>query len=126
MSIGVSRPSRAQHAQLDRVAALAGNLPTPDRPEHHYRYDPAKADAYTATTLAWLGDPEAELYAREILARLETPVNGRRRARRSRPPGWTCLSLWSPPAGPRRRCKRRLRPLRAACSCRRTTGAPER
>src|SRR3954471_20850140 len=41
------------HARLDRVAALAGNLPTPDRPEHHYRYDPAKADAYTATTLAW-------------------------------------------------------------------------
>jgi hypothetical protein len=61
---------------------LTGNLPTPDRPEHHYRYDPAKADAYTATTLAWLGDPAAEPYARVVLARMETPTDGRIRARR--------------------------------------------
>jgi len=32
----------------------------PDRPEHHYYYDPAKSDAYIATTLAWLGDSAAE------------------------------------------------------------------
>lgn len=68
--------------QLDRVAALTGNLPAPDRPEHHYRYDPAKADAYTATTLAWLGDPAAEPYARQVLARMEAPAAGRVRARR--------------------------------------------
>jgi transcriptional regulator with XRE-family HTH domain len=68
--------------QLDRVAALTGNLPSPDRPEHHYRYDPAKADAYTATTLAWLGDPAAEPYARQVLARLQAPADGRVRARR--------------------------------------------
>lgn len=55
----------------------------PDRPEHHYRYDPAKADAYTATTLAWLGDPAAEPYARQVLARMEAPADGRARARRA-------------------------------------------
>lgn len=70
------------HRQIDRVAALTSNLPAPDRPEHHYRYDPAKADAYTATTLAWLGDPAAESYARQVLARMEAPADGRVRARR--------------------------------------------
>ena len=68
--------------QLDRVAALTANLASPDRPEHHYRYDPAKADAYTATTLAWLGDPAAEPYARQVLARLQAPTNGPVRVRR--------------------------------------------
>ncbi|MFE9327441.1 hypothetical protein ACIHDR_37560 [Nocardia sp. NPDC052278] len=42
----------------------------PDRPEHHFRYDPAKSDAYVATTLAWLGGPAAESYARHVLADL--------------------------------------------------------
>jgi transcriptional regulator with XRE-family HTH domain len=74
--------ARETHAQLDRVTSLAGNLPSPDQPEHHYRYDPAKADAYTATTLAWLGDPAAEPYARQVLARMQSPANGRVRARR--------------------------------------------
>jgi hypothetical protein len=46
-------------------------MPRPDRPEHHYRYDPDKSVAYTATTLAWLGDPAAETYARETIARLK-------------------------------------------------------
>lgn len=77
--LGAARETRRQ---LDRVAALTGNLPAPDRPEHHYRYDPAKADAYTATTLAWLGDPAAEPYARTVLARLQAPADGRVRARR--------------------------------------------
>ncbi|MFC1421538.1 hypothetical protein [Streptacidiphilus cavernicola] len=42
--------------------------------EHHYRYGPAKALAYTATTLAWVGDPSAETYAREVIAKL-APAN---------------------------------------------------
>jgi hypothetical protein len=58
-------------------------LPVPDRPEHHYRYDPAKSEAYTATTLAWLGDPAAEGYARHILARLESAIDGPPRPRRA-------------------------------------------
>lgn len=74
--------ARETHAQLDQVAALTRNMLPPDRPEHHYRYDPAKADAYAATTLAWLGDPAAEPYARQVLARLQKPANGRVRARR--------------------------------------------
>lgn len=49
---------------------LVSPLPRPERPEHHYRYDPDKSVAYTATTLAWLGDPAAEEYAREIIRRL--------------------------------------------------------
>ncbi|MFE9727156.1 hypothetical protein ACFYQ5_27055 [Streptomyces sp. NPDC005794] len=38
--------------------------------EHHYQYDPGKALAYTAATLAWVGDPAAEDYARQVIARL--------------------------------------------------------
>ncbi|GIM99586.1 helix-turn-helix domain-containing protein [Planomonospora venezuelensis] len=68
---------------LDRVARLVAPLATPDRPEHHYRYDPAKSDAYTATTLSWLGDPAAEPYARGVLARLESTVDGPPRPRRA-------------------------------------------
>jgi hypothetical protein len=62
---------------------LVSPLPMPDRPEHHYRYDPAKSEAYTATTLAWLGDPAAEGYARQVLARLESTEDGPPRPRRA-------------------------------------------
>jgi len=68
---------------LGRVEALVSPMPVPDRPEHHYRYDPAKSEAYTATTLAWIGDPAAERYARHILARLESAVDGPPRPRRA-------------------------------------------
>ena len=68
---------------LSRVETLVSPLPVPDRPEHHYRYDPAKSEAYTATTLAWLGDPAAEAYARNVLARLESSIDGPPRPRRA-------------------------------------------
>ncbi len=55
---------------VNRVQSFAGSMAPPDRPEHHYRYDPNKALAYTATTLAWLGDTAAERYARETVAQL--------------------------------------------------------
>lgn len=61
---------RETYAAIDRVQKLVSPLPKPDTPEHHYRYDPDKSVAYTATTLAWLGDPAAEGYARDIIARL--------------------------------------------------------
>ena len=70
-------------AALGRVEALVAPLPAPDRPEHHYRYDPAKSEAYTATTLAWLGDPAAAGYARNVLARLESATDGPPRPRRA-------------------------------------------
>jgi hypothetical protein len=62
--------ARETYHALERVNRLVSPLPRPDRPEHHYRYDPEKSVAYTATTLAWLGDPAAERYAREVIARL--------------------------------------------------------
>ncbi|QKW39669.1 helix-turn-helix transcriptional regulator [Actinomadura sp. NAK00032] len=68
---------------LSSVERLVEPLPMPERPEHHFRYDPAKSDAYTATTLAWVGDPAAELYARGVLARLERPSTGPARPRRA-------------------------------------------
>ncbi len=68
---------------LTRIEALVSPLAMPDRPEHHYRYDPAKAEAYTATTLAWVGDPAAERFARGVLARLESPADGPPRYRRA-------------------------------------------
>ncbi|MFD8099753.1 helix-turn-helix domain-containing protein [Nocardia fluminea] len=62
--------SAGTYGALRKVARLVSGLHTPDRPEHHFRYDPAKSDAYVATTLSWLGDPAAESYARNVLADL--------------------------------------------------------
>lgn len=55
---------------LNRVAHLVSVMPRPDHPEHHYRYDPDKSQAYVATTLAWVGDSAAEGYARDVIAKL--------------------------------------------------------
>ena len=71
------------HDALARVEALASPLPVPDQPEHHYRYDPAKADAYVVTTLAWAGDPAAVGLAREAAARFDSPADGHPRHRRA-------------------------------------------
>lgn len=63
--------STETYAAIDRVQKMAAALGIPERPrKHHYQYDPAKALAYTATTLAWLGDAAAEPFAREVIARL--------------------------------------------------------
>ncbi len=67
---------------LERVARLVSNLPTPEHPEHHYRYDPTKAVAYTATTLAWVGDPAAEGFARSAIEELTAEPGGLPRPRR--------------------------------------------
>jgi tetratricopeptide (TPR) repeat protein len=56
---------------LGRVERLAGHRTTPEHPEHHYRYDPAKAHSYAATTLAWAGDPGAEAVARDVITELQ-------------------------------------------------------
>lgn len=60
--------SAGTYTALRTVARLASAIPTPELAEHHFHYDPAKADAYLATTLSWLGDPAAESYARHVLA----------------------------------------------------------
>lgn len=75
--------ARQTRAVLARVERLASPLAVPDRPEHHFRYDPGKAEAYTATTLAWIADPAAEQAARQVLARLESPPAGPPRPRRA-------------------------------------------
>ncbi|GAA2636806.1 helix-turn-helix transcriptional regulator [Actinomadura fulvescens] len=80
---GVTGAARETREALARVERLVEPLPMPDRPEHHYRYDPAKSDAYIATTLSWLGDPAAEPYARGVLDRLERPTAGPARPRRA-------------------------------------------
>lgn len=66
--LGEPRQSRAA---IERVNKLVAPLKRPEQAEHHYRYDPDKSVAYVATTLAWLGDPAAEAYAREVIARLQ-------------------------------------------------------
>lgn len=68
--LGDSRETRAALAAVER---LVSPLPQPERPEHHYVYDPQKASVYLATTLAWIGDSAAEPAAREILADLQDP-----------------------------------------------------
>ncbi|WP_433195046.1 helix-turn-helix domain-containing protein [Nocardia sp. CA-107356] len=62
--------SQGTYWALRKVARLVSGMRVPDRPEHHFRYDPAKSDAYVATTLSWIGDPAAEAYARNVLADL--------------------------------------------------------
>ncbi|MCX4813675.1 helix-turn-helix domain-containing protein [Streptomyces sp. NBC_01239] len=58
------------YSAIERVRAMSSANGTPETPEHHYRYDPAKSISYTATTLAWLGDKAAEPYAREVIRKL--------------------------------------------------------
>lgn len=65
--LGDGRGARAALAAVER---LVSPLPAPERPEHHYVYDPPKARVYAATTLTWVGDAAAEPTAREILAEL--------------------------------------------------------
>jgi transcriptional regulator with XRE-family HTH domain len=79
-----ARMGRANETRdaLNQVARLVSPLPVPCRPEHHYRYDPAKALSYTATTLAWVGDPAAEDYARAAISQLEAAQGRTIRPRR--------------------------------------------
>ncbi|HEV8556591.1 MAG TPA: helix-turn-helix transcriptional regulator [Actinophytocola sp.] len=65
------RQPRQTYSAIERVNKLVSPLERTDRPEHHYRYDPDKSVAYVGTTLAWVGDPAAESYAREVIARLK-------------------------------------------------------
>jgi transcriptional regulator with XRE-family HTH domain len=65
--LGDSRQTRAALAAVER---LVSPLPPPERPEHHYVYDPPKARVYVATTLAWIGDSAAEAAARDIIGGL--------------------------------------------------------
>jgi tetratricopeptide (TPR) repeat protein len=69
---------------LERVNRLVAVRSAPDQPEHHYRYDPAKAMSYAATTLSWAGDPAAEPLAREVIADLEADATRPRRAASAR------------------------------------------
>jgi tetratricopeptide (TPR) repeat protein len=68
---------------LARTEALVSPLPEPDQPEHHYKYDPAKAGSYVATTLSWVGDPAAVDTARQVLGRMESGADGPPRPRRA-------------------------------------------
>jgi hypothetical protein len=76
------RHPAATRESLNGVARLVSNLPAPQNPEHHYRYDPAKAISYTATTLAWVGDPAAEEFARTAIDELAAEPGGVPRPRR--------------------------------------------
>ncbi len=70
---------------LKYLEALISPLSPPGRPEHHYRYDPPKSQAYVATTLAWLGDKAAESTTRQVLAAIEAPGTVPPRPRRAVP-----------------------------------------
>lgn len=59
--------ARTVYAALDHAAAVVDGQGN-DRPDaHHFRFDAAKLTGYTATALAWLGDPAAEPYAQQII-----------------------------------------------------------
>jgi transcriptional regulator with XRE-family HTH domain len=67
---------------LNRVERFISRMARPETPEHHYRYDPDKAEAYVATTLAWLGDVAAEHHARHVVATLTQEAEAGRWPRR--------------------------------------------
>ncbi len=67
---------------LKRVEGYVSRMARPETPEHHYRYDPDKAEAYVATTLAWLGDVASEHHARHVVATLTHEVEAGRWPRR--------------------------------------------
>ncbi len=76
------KQAKETHTAITNVDRLVSSIQRPDRPEHHYRYDPDKSVVYVATTLAWLGDPAAETYAREVIARLGATSDAARWPRR--------------------------------------------
>jgi tetratricopeptide (TPR) repeat protein len=67
---------------LNRVERFVSRMAQPETPEHHYRYDPDKAEAYVATTLAWLGDVASEHHARHVVARFTEEAEAGRWPRR--------------------------------------------
>jgi hypothetical protein len=67
---------------LNRVERFVSRMAKPETPEHHYRYDPDKAEAYVATTLAWLGDVASEHHARQVVATLTHEAEAGRWPRR--------------------------------------------
>ncbi|MGH3693179.1 MAG: hypothetical protein ACRDRX_04130 [Pseudonocardiaceae bacterium] len=71
---------------LKRVEGYVSRMAKPETPEHHYRYDPDKAEAYVATTLAWLGDVAAEHHARHVVATLTQEAEAGRWPADSPPP----------------------------------------
>jgi hypothetical protein len=67
---------------LTRVEGYVSRMARPQTPEHHYRYDPDKAEAYVATTLAWLGDVACEHHTRHVVATLTQEAEAGRWPRR--------------------------------------------
>ncbi len=74
--------SQETYDALNRVERFVSRMARPETPEHHYRYDPDKAEAYVATTLAWLGDVAAEHHARHVVATLSHEAEAGRWPRR--------------------------------------------
>ncbi len=62
--------AKGTYTAIDRVQLMSDSLIPRKGREHHYEYDTGKTLSYTATTLAWIGDPSAEMHAREVIAKL--------------------------------------------------------
>ncbi|MFJ8312643.1 MULTISPECIES: helix-turn-helix transcriptional regulator [unclassified Streptomyces] len=67
--------AKQTYAAIEKVQRMSASLDRRKGAEHHYQYDPGKSLSYTATTLAWVGDPAAETYAREVISRLSPGDN---------------------------------------------------
>jgi len=67
------------YTALRTLARLASGRDEPEQIEHHFRYDPAKSNSYMATILAWIGDPAAEAFARQVVSDLEEAQHPRPR-----------------------------------------------
>jgi hypothetical protein len=54
---------------LDRAAARIDRQTRDRPPDHHFTFDARKLETYTATALAWSGDPAGEDIARDVVDR---------------------------------------------------------
>jgi transcriptional regulator with XRE-family HTH domain len=74
--------AKGTYAAIDQVQRMSTALVSQKDTQHHFQYDPSKSLAYKATTLAWIGDPAAEIFAREVISRLSPSEDIRKWPRR--------------------------------------------
>jgi tetratricopeptide (TPR) repeat protein len=60
--------------QVEAAAQVLAGLPAPERPQHHFVFDPPKLHSLMATAYTWLGLPElAEEHARGLIRAQQDP-----------------------------------------------------
>ncbi|WP_324188298.1 helix-turn-helix transcriptional regulator [Nocardia higoensis] len=67
------------YTALRSLARLVSGRHDPKQVEHHFFFDLTKSNSYMAAILAWIGDPAAESFARQVVSDLESAPHPRPR-----------------------------------------------